>query len=165
LSFEDLRTLDAGQKEKVPLLEECLDLLLAKDMEVQIEVKDGKTISPLIELVRNLSLKDQNLLTVISFHHGWLKEFKANLPRVSTALLLYGRPLNAPEIAKACSANGISFNIGFIDEELRQQTKEAGLSLTGWNANTKKDFLKMEALNLDYLGTDVPSNAISWHSD
>lgn len=162
LTSGELRTLDAGQNQKIPFLEECLELLLSNNLEVQIEVKDGKTIPPLISLIDRLSKDHQELLTVISFHHGWLKDFKDSLPQISTALLLYGRPLNAPEIAKACRADGISFNIGFIDEELRKQTLDSGLSLTGWNANTKKDFQKMEALGIDYCGTDVPSETINW---
>lgn len=160
LSLAELQKLDAGQNQKVPTLMEAFDLLLPANLEIQIEVKDGKTLSALTKLIEQT--KQKELLTVISFHHGWLKDFKERMPKIKTACLLYGRPLNAPDIAKSCHANGISFNIGFIDSGLREQTKKAGLSLTGWNANTLEDFQEMKALELDYLGTDVPSEAIRW---
>lgn len=158
----ELRKLDAGAGTQIPFLKEVCDLLLPKNIEIQIEIKDGKTLNPLHKYLSELSSTERELLTVISFNHLWLKSFKESNSSIKTAALLYGRPLNAPEIAKAAKANGLSFNIEFIDEEIRFQTKKAGLSLTGWNANNELDFKKMETLGLDYLGTDTPTQAIEW---
>jgi glycerophosphoryl diester phosphodiesterase len=164
MTSNELRLLDAGEGTTIPYLKEVCDLLLPAHIEIQIEIKDGKTLSPLNAYLKELSQDQRQLLTVISFNHLWLKEFKGSNPTLKTATLLYGRPLNAPEIARAADANGVSFNIAFIDEELREQTRREGLSLTGWNANNEEDFKKMEALELDYLGTDTPTQAKEWAS-
>lgn len=160
LSWQELQVLNAGEGQRIPELNEVLELL--QNIEVQIEVKDGKTLPELKKLLSNLPKAQQDLLTIISFHHSWLLEIKKGLPQIKTACLLYGRPLNPVQIAKACGANGISFNIGFIDEDLRKQTRDAGLTLTGWNANNKLDFQKMKQLELDYIGTDFPTEILTF---
>jgi len=157
-----LQLLDAGDGEKIPTLPEALALLLNANCEIQIEVKDGKTLSPLIEYILTLEAAMQSLLTVISFHHGWLKNFKEKLPRIKTTALLYGHVMDPAGLAKACLADGLSFNIAFIDQRICDAVKEENLTLTGWNANNIEDFQRMKELGIDFLGTDCPKEALSW---
>lgn len=163
-SLAELKKLDAGDGERIPTLKESLDLILEANLEVQIEIKDPKAVAPLIDLLQSLPDKRRDLLTIIAFDHGHLSFVKEKLPSLKTAFLLYGRPLNPVQVAQACGATGISFNIAFIDQELRNQTRAASMTLTGWNANTRQDFERMQSLELDYLATDCPQELLSWRN-
>ncbi len=156
LYLEELKSLDAGDGEKIPTLDEALNLILPHGLEVQIEIKDPKAVKPLIENLNGRDKSHQDLITVISFHHGWLKAHKEALPQIKTAAILYGRPLNPEEVVKACKADGLSLNISFIDQEVRNRTLEAGQSLTAWNANTHEQLARMKELKIDYIATDRP---------
>lgn len=157
-----LQELDAGEGEKVPTLPESLDLILSHQCEVQVEIKDGKTLSHLIEFIITIEKAKHSLITVISFHHGWLKSFKEKLPHIKTAALLYGHVIDPASVAKACLADGLSFNISFIDQRICDAVKKENLMLTGWNANNAEDFQRMKEIGIDYLGTDCPREALSW---
>jgi glycerophosphoryl diester phosphodiesterase len=47
MTSNELRLLDAGEGTTIPYLKEVCDLLLPAHIEIQIEIKDGKTLSPL----------------------------------------------------------------------------------------------------------------------
>ena len=158
----ELQKLDAGKNEKIPVLEEVFELLLSKDVQIQVEIKDQDTIAHLAPLFRSLSKSKQELLTIISFHHRWLTDWLKLCPSSKTATLLYGYPLDPAAIAKTVNASGLSFNIGFIDEQLVHACKSAGLSITGWNANTQEQLMKMQKLEIDFLATDIPKKCLSW---
>jgi glycerophosphoryl diester phosphodiesterase len=158
----ELKKLDAGEGQAIPFLEEVFDFLLPKEIQIQVEIKDGDTLEPLSKMISSLPKSHQELLTVISFHHRWLRDFKQLSSEIETAALIYAYPLNPQEIAQAANAQGLSFNTQFIDHSLVAKCKEHNLKVTGWNANTQEEYLRLKPMGLDYLGTDNPTDCLSW---
>ena len=164
-SRDELQRLDAGDGEKIPTLPEVLNLLLTHNFQVQIEIKDPDTVTPLITYLESLSAEQLSLLIVISFDHRTILKVKEALPSLRTTAILYGYPLDPCSLVNAAKANGLSINIEFIDEELVKRLKERNYTLTVWNANTKEQWEKMRTMDIDYLCTDVPSKIIEWSKD
>jgi glycerophosphoryl diester phosphodiesterase len=161
-TFTQLRSLDAGAGQKIPFLQEVLDYLLSKGVHVQIEIKDKKTLPALNKLIKAMEVQHQEQVTIISFHHRWLKDLRFNHKNLDIAGLIYAYPLEPQEIAKSIEAQGLSFNTQFIDEQLVAKCRKYNLKITGWNANTKDEYLRLKALEIDFLGTDVPTQCLAW---
>lgn len=160
----ELQKLDAGEGERIPTLLEALDLLLSRGVEVQVELKAPGLASHLSKALNEFS-QSLDFVTVISFQHQWLKDVKEMNPKLRTAGLLFGAPVAIKELYQHARLSGLSFSVNWIDADLVQQVKALGGSVTAWNANTQEIYFKMKNLGVDYLGTDVPLQAIQWDRD
>lgn len=159
-TWNQLSQVRTKEGDPLPMLSDVLSLFKDTEFELQIEIKSPGDFKNLgFEIQKNIA-SDQ--VTVISFNHNWLLEFKNLNPQIKTACLLFGLPVNPVEIVKAAKADGISLSVNWIDSDLVKKCHTAGLTVTAWNANDKKTFEKMKALGVDYLGTDMPFTAVEW---
>lgn len=120
----------------LPRLEDVLTLFNGKDMELQIEIKSSGNFANLGQVLNGHINTSQ--VTVISFNHNWLHQFKTLNPNIKTTCLLFGLPMNPVEIVRSAKADGLSVSVGWIDKELVQKCHQAGLKVTAWNANDPK---------------------------
>ena len=166
-SLEELKELDAGEGEKIPTLTEALELLCSQDIETQIEIKAAGTEGLTADILRKMVKKYPRMegrLIVISFNHFWLRSFHEMAPEFPCGCLLYGLPMNGAEVVEAAGAQGISLNVGLVNQEIVNQCHDKGQHVTVWNANDKETFLKMKELGVDFVGTDVVKEAATWLS-
>jgi len=154
-TFVDLRKLDAGKKEKIPLLSEVLTLLKNHpNIELQIELKAYDCEKRVIQIIKDFDMISR--ITIISFIHPFLVNIKNIEPSIKTACLLYGLPVNPVAITKDARADGLSVSLSTIDKELVEKCHKASLCVTTWNANTVEDLRVVVSMGVDYVGTDVP---------
>lgn len=156
----DLSKIQTLEGDPLPRLEQVLEIFKKTSMELQIEIKspgDFKNLAAVLKAGMDISK-----ITVISFNHRWLYEFKKAAPDIRTTCLLFGLPMNPVEIVKSAQADGLSLSVNWIDRELVQTCHQAGLTVTAWNANDPETFQAMKGLGIDYLGTDKPFTARTW---
>lgn len=159
-NWEELSLVRTKEGDPLPRLQDVLDLANKHDIELQIELKnhgDFKNLKTYFD-----QFEHTELITVISFNHRWLLEFKEVCHNIKTTCLLYALPVNPVDIIKSCKADGISVNVTYIDQKLVEECHDQKYFVTAWNANDQETYLKMEKLNIDYLGTDVPYLARTW---
>ncbi|MEV6583080.1 glycerophosphodiester phosphodiesterase family protein [Streptomyces sp. NPDC051582] len=154
LTLAALRELDAGQGERVPVLEEVLDAVRTP---LQVSVQDGPTAAALAELVlrRDLSAR----LEVASFDDAVLAETARLLPGVRTTLYADLRMVHSRSIedrALAVGANTVALGIRDLTLDLVESVHAAGLKVTGWTVNTLQQLRLARALELDGAATDFP---------
>ena len=153
-TWDELSLVRTKEGDPLPTLNDVLLLFKDTDFELQIEIKSYGDFKKLgSEIQKNIS---SDKVTVISFNHKWLLEFKELNPQIKTTCLLFGLPVNPVEIVKAAKADGISLSVNWIDLDLVNKCHQSGLKVTAWNANTLEVIHKMKVLGVDYLGTDVP---------
>ncbi|WP_374001564.1 glycerophosphodiester phosphodiesterase [Bdellovibrio bacteriovorus] len=164
-TWAELSEVRTKEGDPLPRLEQVLQLFLQRlsssTVELQIELKsqgDYGRLGELLCLHGNIEK-----ITVISFNHRWLLDFKTHNPQIRTTCLLFGLPNNPVEIAKAAKADGLSLSVNWIDSQLVKECHAAGLTVTAWNANDTEVFGKMKEIGVDYLGTDVPFTALHWN--
>lgn len=159
-TWAELSLVRTKEGDLLPKLSDVLLLFKDTEFELQIEIKSFGDFKKLgLKIQENIFCEK---VTVISFNHNWLLEFKKLNPQIKTACLLFALPVNPVEIVKAANADRISLSVNWIDLDLVNKCHQAGIKVTAWNANNIETFEKMKALGVDYLGTDIPFTSGDW---
>jgi glycerophosphoryl diester phosphodiesterase len=155
-SLDYLRSLDAGNGEKIPFLSEVLDAT-ARKVKINIELKGPKTAGPVCELIGHYVRQrgwryDDFLLS--SFEHGQLRQASKLCPEIRLSPNLKGGRLRyALEGARPYS---IHFDMTFASRELIDKIHQRGCPAFVFTANTPEDIRRMEALGADGVFTNYP---------
>ncbi|MFF9839948.1 glycerophosphodiester phosphodiesterase [Streptomyces sp. NPDC013740] len=150
-TLSELRELDAGDGERVPVFEEVLDAVRAP---LQAEIKDVAAARSLTEVLTARDLTRR--VEVLSFHDEALAEVRALVPGVRTALVADRRQSDVVARALAVDARALVLNIRHLTQDTVERAHAAGLRVIGWVVNTQDDLRLARALGLDGATTDRP---------
>ncbi|MDP5309998.1 glycerophosphodiester phosphodiesterase family protein [Streptomyces poriferorum] len=150
-TLSELRELDAGQGERVPVFEEVLDAVRSP---LQAEIKDVAAARTLAEVMRRRDLVDR--VEVISFHDEAIAEIAQLVPGVRTALVASRWGNDVVDRAKAVGATRLVLNVRRITLELVERAHSEGLTVVGWVVNTQDHLRLARGLGLDGATTDFP---------
>ncbi|MGP4088055.1 glycerophosphodiester phosphodiesterase [Streptomyces sp. KR55] len=150
-TLAELRALDAGQGERIPVFEEVLDTV---DAPLQAEIKDVAAARALAEVMRERDLVER--IEVSSFHDEAITEIARLLPGVRTALIASRYGTDIVERAVEAGAATVCLNIRRLTLEVVEHAREAGLQIIGWVVNTQEHLRLVRALELDGATTDYP---------
>jgi glycerophosphoryl diester phosphodiesterase len=150
-TLEQLRALDAGLGERVPVFEEVLDAVRSP---LQAEIKDVAAARSLAEVLHARDLVPR--VEVISFHDEALSEVSRLVPGVRTALVASRYGLDVVDRATAVGAGTLVLNIRRLTLEVVEHARRADLRIIGWVVNTPAHLRLARALGLDGATTDHP---------
>lgn len=150
-TLSELRELDAGQGERVPVFEEVLDAVRSP---LQAEIKDVAAARTLAEVMRRRDLVDR--VEVISFHDEAIAEIAQLVPGVRTALVASRWGNDVVDRAKTVGATRLVLNVRRITLELVERAHAEGLTVVGWVVNTQDQLRLARGLGLDGATTDFP---------
>lgn len=156
LTLAELRELDAGHGQRVPVLEEALDAVRAP---LQVQVRDVGVAAVLAQLLRGRDLTGR--VEVASFHDEVLGEMVRLVPGVRTVLyadlrLAAAERRNLVDRALAVRAETLALDIARLDLDTVEWIHEAGLRVIGWTVNSLERLRLARALELDGVVTDFP---------
>ncbi|MBM4293684.1 MAG: glycerophosphodiester phosphodiesterase [Deltaproteobacteria bacterium] len=160
LTFAQLRELDAGRGEPIPALEEVVDLVRGRGGRLLVELKAPEAAGPLLRLFQKRRLFDDACL--ISFWHPVVKTLKEQEPRLQAGVLMVGCPVDPGAVARAAGADFLILNYAYVNRELADAVKAAGLKLIVWNideVDTLKFFLEFHP---DAICTNRPGEIIDY---
>ncbi|WP_078651379.1 glycerophosphodiester phosphodiesterase [Streptomyces xylophagus] len=147
----ELRTLDAGRGERVPVFEEVLD---AVGSPIQAEIKDLAAARALAEVMHRRDLVGR--VEVSSFHDEAIAEIARLVPGVRTALIASRFGPDVVERATEAGAETVCLNIRRLTLEVVEAARKADLKIIGWVVNTQDQLRLVRALELDGATTDYP---------
>ncbi|MFE4677603.1 glycerophosphodiester phosphodiesterase [Streptomyces sp. NPDC056723] len=150
-TLAELRALDAGRGERVPVFEEVLD---AVSKPLQAEIKDVAAARALADVMLRRDLVSR--VEVISFHDAAIAEIARLVPGVRTALVASRYGTDVVERATAVGATSLVLNIRRLTQEIVERARNADLRIIGWVVNTQDDLRLVRALGLDGATTDYP---------
>ncbi|MFD8826241.1 glycerophosphodiester phosphodiesterase [Streptomyces sp. NPDC059605] len=150
-TLSELRALDAGLGERVPVFEEVLDAVRAP---LQAEIKDADAARVLAGVMLRRGLVDR--VEVSSFHDGAVAEIARLVPDVRTVLIASRWDGDVVERAKAVGAATLALNIRRLTLEVVERAHAEGLKVIGWVVNTQDHLRLARALRLDGATTDYP---------
>ncbi|MEW1645334.1 MULTISPECIES: glycerophosphodiester phosphodiesterase family protein [unclassified Streptomyces] len=150
-TLDELRTLDAGRGERVPVLEEVLD---AVQSPIQAEIKDLAAARALAEVMQRRNLVER--VEVSSFHDEAIVEIARLVPGVRTALIASRFGPDVVERATEAGAGTVCLNIRRLTLEVVEAARKADLKIIGWVVNTQDQLRLVRALGLDGATTDYP---------
>ncbi|MEV0209134.1 glycerophosphodiester phosphodiesterase family protein [Streptomyces sp. NPDC050788] len=150
-TLSELRALDAGRGEHVPVFEEVLDAVHAP---LQAEIKDVQAARALAEVMLTRDLVAR--VEVSSFHDEAVAEITRLVPGVRTALIGSRYGTDIVDRAVAVGASTVCLNIRRLTLEITEQARKADLRIIGWVVNTQDHLRLVRALQLDGATTDYP---------
>ncbi|GFH34705.1 glycerophosphodiester phosphodiesterase [Streptomyces pacificus] len=150
-TLAELRELDAGQGERIPVFEEVLD---AVGLPLQVEIKDAAVARVLADVMVKRDLVDR--IEVTSFQDDAVREINALVPGVRTALVASRWGSDIVERALAVGAPALALNIRRLTLETVEHAHDEGLRVIGWVVNTQDHLRLVRALELDGATTDFP---------
>ncbi|EFL13632.1 glycerophosphodiester phosphodiesterase family protein [Streptomyces sp. C] len=154
LTLAELRALDAGQGERVPVLEEVLD---AVRIPLQVAVRDRAAATALAELIVRRDLATR--VEVASGDGEVLAAVARHAPGVRTALHPERPGAGAEDLvdlALAAGARTVALDIRRLTLETVEAAHAAGLRVTGLAVDTLDRLRLARALQLDGAATGFP---------
>lgn len=166
-TLKEVRALDAGSwfqdgnyaGEKIPLLEELLELLADRDTVLNIELKNGVFFYPgmeqkVIDAVRQYDMSDRVIIS--SFNHYSLVHFKELAPDIETGIL-YMEGLYRPwDYALTLGAQALHSYHPAVLPEFVSEAAAAGIVYHPWTVNDRKRMEELISAGVDGIITDVP---------
>ncbi|MFG1810789.1 glycerophosphodiester phosphodiesterase [Streptomyces sp. NPDC049040] len=152
LTLAEIRTLDAGLGERVPVFEEVLD---AVSRPIQAEIKDAAAARALADTLRERGETER--VSVLSFHDEALAEIHALLPDVRTVLVASDLGPEIVSRAQAVGARLVSLDLTRLNLDVVRRCQAAGIAVMAWTVNTAQDWALARALRLDGAATDLPA--------
>ncbi len=133
-SAAELRKLDAGQGEKIPLLQEVVELALGK-VGLVIEIKQLPRLYPgleekLLNMLRQLGAVSE--CAVVSFNHAAIHELRKLEPKLQLGILEGARPMHPANLLREAGADVYSPHWGATDPEVVKEVHDAGGAVGVW---------------------------------
>jgi glycerophosphoryl diester phosphodiesterase len=150
-TLAELRALDAGRGERVPVFEEVLDAVKSP---LQAEIKDVAAARALAEVMTKRDLVAR--VEVSSFHDDAVAEIARLVPGVRTALIASRYGTDIVDRAVEAGAATVCLNIRRLTLEVVEHARKADLRIIGWVVNTQDHLRLVRALELDGATTDYP---------
>ncbi|BAG23344.1 putative glycerophosphodiester phosphodiesterase [Streptomyces griseus subsp. griseus NBRC 13350] len=150
-TLAELRELDAGRGERIPVFEEVLE---AVSSPLQAEIKDVAAARALADVIRERDLVGR--VEVSSFHDEAVTEIARLVPGVRTVLIASRWGQDVVDRAKAAGAATLALNIRRLTLEIVEQAHSEGVKVIGWVVNTQDHLRLARALGLDGATTDFP---------
>lgn len=152
--FASLRKLDAGKGERIPTLDEALDLIIGK-CQVNIEIKGAGVAEDLVEVIRQRNIFDQVLVS--SFRYEQLLIVKDIESRIPLALLSEEyRLIPYLDLSKELGAKDFNINLLFVDQEYINTIHQADLRVNIYTVNDPLDIQRMKEYGVDGIFSNYP---------
>jgi len=156
MTLKEIRRLDAGRGQRIPLLSEVLNLSKGK-FGVNIEIKVRNIEEDLLRLVTERSVLGSVIFS--SFLHPTLRELREMSAEAKTAVL-YREPINDPvQYALELGSNAINPLFYLLTPEHVSLAHKSGLKTYPWTVDDPDMMLELVSMRVDGIITDIPDVA------
>jgi glycerophosphoryl diester phosphodiesterase len=136
-SAAELRRLDAGEGEHIPLLQEVIELAIGK-VGLVIEIKQVPIQYPgleekLLAMLRQLGAVSE--CAVVSFHHPSIRQLREMEPKLQLGILEGARPIDPARLLRESGADVYSPHWGATDPQLVKEIHNAGGAVGVWTVD------------------------------
>ena len=130
----ELRRLDAGHGERIPLLQEVVELAIGK-VGLVIEIKQMPIQYPgledkLVAMLRQLGAVAD--CAVVSFHHPSIRVLRGMEPKLQVGILEGSRPVDPARLLKESGGDVYSPHWGAMDPQVVKEIHAAGGAVAVW---------------------------------
>ncbi len=157
-TWSELRLLDAGDGQRIPLLTEVLDLVNGR-IPINIELKGHGIAEPVATIIDSYISKKQwqsQMFLVSAFDHVELKRFAALCPSVPIGALYRSRPRRLHRFIKSDNFISANFDAKFITREDVLDAHARGLKVYAYTVNDRRSANRMRAMKVDGVFTNYP---------
>jgi glycerophosphoryl diester phosphodiesterase len=159
ISLAGLKQLDAGRGERIPTLDEVLDLFQGR-MKVDIELKGRDCAACAAETIAKhlgtTGFKPGELLVTSFEHDTLLRQFQGMNPGIPIGLLFSRVPDDFCERAAALDAEYVALNYKNTNLKMVERAHNTGLKVMVWTVNKPEDIERAEKMGVDSIASDFP---------
>jgi glycerophosphoryl diester phosphodiesterase len=162
-TFDELRKLDAGGGDKVPLLTEVLDLV-GQRIPINIEMKGSHIAGPVAKIINTYIRKngwDAEDFLVSSSNYEELRLFSRLMPAIRVGILFRGEPPYHQVLAKRANAYSANLAAKLVTAPLVHQAHRHGLKVYVYTVNSVREARRLKALKVDGVFTDFPDKILA----
>ena len=168
LTLAEVRRADAGRGERVPTLEETLDLARGR-VRLYLEIKDARAAAETLRLVRARGCQAEVLIA--SFDLQLMRQLGREVSDLELGVILGTASFNPrvrlrealPWLAlRRINYQVLSMQVEICFRYLVTQIQQRGKRLYVWTANDEPTFARMIARGVDGIVTDVPDRLVSY---
>jgi glycerophosphoryl diester phosphodiesterase len=162
LAFDVLRQLDAGKGERVPTLQEAVDLV-DKRVPIIIEIKNTGSSAAVATVIEQYLAKgwSSEHFMVTSFNHHELRAFKTRMPQIEIVALIYSIPLDYAAFCEPLHARVVAPAIDMVTPEFVADAHKRGLLMYAWvwGPATDEEIKELFAMGVDGFYADYIDKA------
>ena len=156
-TYKELLDFDAGEGERIPLLEDVINYASGKT-HVNIELKVIGMEKKILDIVERYDMLQDIMFS--SFLHGSLVAVRDLSELAATAILAEKTKDNLVNFALDYKANAINPHHALVSRELIQDAHNVGLKVYPWTVNDSQTMMKLFDIDIDGLITDFPDRAV-----
>ena len=156
LSIEELKRLDAGRGERIPLLSEVLEEVGGRCV-LFAELKEVDAAAPALRLVEEAGLLDSVLF--ISFEQEALAAVKRSAPRSHTGLI-YAKPGDGIVAAKRLGCEFVLPLYRLATEKAVAFAHRMGLLVVAWTVDDPEIALELKRRGVDGVASNYPDRIL-----
>ncbi len=165
MTLAEIKRLDAGKGERVPTLQEVIDLVRGKNG-LYIELKGEGTPGPVVEVLRRNDFTGHRQVIVGSFLPWLVQQTRELAPEIATSLLV-GPVYSAAELIAMCRAAGADYvhlcwenrtpqPHKLLTPELLRDLRAAGLGIVLWHEERPAELAVLRTLDIDAICSNTP---------
>jgi glycerophosphoryl diester phosphodiesterase len=163
LTAAELRKLDAGDGEKIPLLQDVVELAIGK-VGLVIEIKQVPPLYPgleekLVKLLRQLGAVAE--CAVISFNHAAIHELRKIEPGLQLGILEGARPMHPGRMLREAGADVYSPHWGATDPDVVKEVHAAGGAVAVWPVDDEQGIAWCRHVQPDAIFSNRPKEVRS----
>ena len=152
-SFSELRKLDAGKGERIPTLQEVIDLVKGR-VGLVVELKDPGTTDKVAEILGKNNFVDQTLVT--SFIHSAVKTIKELNPQLKTGVIFRSAPIKPSQLALDANANALFPYHKYVTTRMIDDVHSNHLTINVWTVDTREEIEHYARIGVDGIVTNRP---------
>jgi glycerophosphoryl diester phosphodiesterase len=149
-TLSELKSLDAGQGQSIPTLDEVLVWARRRGVGVDVEVKQAPARS-VVDAVG-----DFQPVLITSFDHPLVSDIKRLAPGLRTGLLYAHRPLDPVGMARAADAAVLLPQWPYVHRQDVHTIHAANLELWTWATSDRHVLSALVAMGVDAIATNDP---------
>ena len=153
-SLEELRQLDAGMGEKIPLLTEVLELAEGRAT-VNIELKGAGTGAAVGKLLKRRNT-EKNAVLASSLNEKELRKLADKLPQLPLAIVADKLEPQIWQLARELDLWSLNLHKACINQSLVSEVKANNTKLLVFTVNDNQQLEQLKAWGVDGVFTDFP---------
>ncbi len=153
LTLREIKALDAGSGQQVPMLSEVLDLVRGK-IGINVDIKVPDIEKQVLDLILEKKMLESSIVS--SFIHSSLSAIKDLNPAIFTGLLIEHEVEDFIDYVQQFSADAFHPNQSILTKEMVEGCHAAGLKVHVWTVNDESDMTMFLDWGVDGIITDMP---------
>jgi len=153
MTYSELRRLDAGKGERIPTLQEVIDLVKGR-VGLVVELKGSGTTDKVARILAENNFADQTLVT--SFIHPAVKRIKELNPQLRTGVIFRSAPIKPSQLALDANANALFPYYKYVTTQMIEDAHGNHLTVNVWTVDTREEIEYYVRMGVDGVVTNRP---------